>query len=161
MIKYFFSLVFLAFLISCNSEIIKSEYQVTTNGGWKKDDVKEFQFSEVDTIQPYNVFINLRNDDNFAYSNIFLIAELEYPNGASIKDTFEFEMTMPDGQWLGKGYGSVKENKLWYKENIVLPTQGVYNLKISHAMRKNGKVNGIIDLEGITDVGYQIEKSNK
>ncbi len=161
MTKYFFSLVIATLLISCNGAIIKSDYKATTNGSWEKDDVKEFQFSDIDTIQHYNIFINLRNDETFAFSNIFLIAELEYPDGASVKDTLEYEMTMPDGEWLGKGYGTIKENKLWYKENIILPTQGVYNLKISHAMRKNGKINGIIDLEGITDVGYQIEKSNK
>ncbi|MBU2995920.1 gliding motility lipoprotein GldH [Cellulophaga baltica] len=161
MTKYFFSLLILTLLASCNGEIVKSEYKTTSDGSWEKDDSIEFKISDIDTIQSHNVFINLRNDETFAYSNIFLIAELDYPNGASVKDTLEYEMTLPDGQWLGKGYGSIKENKLWYKENFVFPTQGVYSLKISHAMRKNGKVNGIIDLEGITDVGYQIEKSNK
>ena len=70
-------------------------------------------------------------------------------------------MALPNGQWLGKGYGSIKENKLWYKENIVFPSSGVYTLQISHAMRKNGNIEGIVDLEGITDVGFQIEKSNQ
>ena len=67
-------------------------------------------------------------------------------------------MAMPDGKWLGKGYGSIKENKLWYKENIIFTVKGVYTLQISHAMRKNGKADGIMELEGITDVGFLIEK---
>tara|TARA_R110000796_G_scaffold183498_2_gene300083 strand:- start:184950 stop:185435 length:486 start_codon:yes stop_codon:yes gene_type:complete len=161
MVKYIFFLFFITLFISCDTPLVKSEYRATTDSSWEKDAVMEFNFSELDTIQPYNLFINLRNDDTYTFSNIFLIAELKYPNGASVKDTLEYEMTMPDGKWLGKGYGSIKENKLWYKENIAFPTKGVYTLKLSHAMRKNGNVNGIIDLEGITDVGYQIEKSNK
>tara|TARA_R110002050_G_scaffold15706_3_gene48092 strand:- start:38341 stop:38826 length:486 start_codon:yes stop_codon:yes gene_type:complete len=161
MAKYIFCLLCITLLSSCDSAIVKSEYRATTANHWDKDAILEFNISEIDTVQPYNLFINLRNDETYAYSNIFLIAELDYPDGSSVKDTLEYDMTFPNGEWLGKGYGSIKENKLWYKENIVFPVSGVYNLKISHAMRKNGKVEGLIDLEGITDVGYQIEKSNK
>ncbi|WP_373518742.1 gliding motility lipoprotein GldH, partial [Pricia sp.] len=118
-----------------------------------------FSFSEIDTVQRHNMFINVRNDATFAYSNLFLIAELEFPTGETVKDTLQYEMALPDGTWLGKGYGSIKENKLWYKENIVFPTSGVYNVRISQAMRKNGSVDGVVNLEGITDVGFEIERS--
>lgn len=160
MIKFSFFLIAIMLFFSCDSSILKSEYRATTDGKWDKDAVLEFTFSELDTIKTHNIFINVRNDETYEFSNIFLIAELNYPNGASIKDTLEYDMTMPDGEWLGKGAGSIKENKLWYKENIVLPVKGVYTLKIGHAMRKNGVIKGIIDLDGITDVGYQIEKTN-
>jgi gliding motility-associated lipoprotein GldH len=60
---------------------------------------------------------------------------------------------------LGKGNGSIKESKLWYKENIVFSTSGVYTIEVSQAMRKNGNVSGIINLEGITDVGIEVTKS--
>ncbi|QWX83657.1 gliding motility lipoprotein GldH [Cellulophaga sp. HaHaR_3_176] len=161
MVKHILALLLITLFISCDSNIVKSEYKATVDGEWEKDAQIEFQFSDIDTIQSYDLFINLRNDETFAYSNIFIIAELGYPDGSSVKDTLEYEMTLPDGQWLGKGYGSLKENKLWYKEKIILPTKGIYKLKVSHAMRKNGSVDGIVNLEGITDVGYQIEKSNK
>ena len=146
-------------LFSCNTELVKSEFRATDSGAWNKNDTIEFSFSEIDTIQRHNIFINVRNDASFAYSNLFLIAELEFPTGQTLKDTLQYEMALPDGTWLGKGYGSLKENKLWYKENIVFPTAGVYNVRISQAMRKNGSVNGVVNLEGITDVGIEIEKS--
>ena len=57
--------------------------------------------------------------------------------------------------------GSIKESKLWYKENIVFPDSGVYKLSVSHAMRKNGEVDGLFILDGITDVGLEIEKSTQ
>lgn len=161
----FKNLFFMSFLIvfasSCNDgKTIYSEYKATDNGSWGKDNIIEFTFLDMDTINAHNLFINIRNDNMFPYSNLFLIAELNYPNGETVKDTLEFEMTLPDGQWIGKGYGSIKENKLWYKENIVFPNSGVYTVQLSHAMRKNGNVEGVMNLEGITDVGFQIEKSN-
>jgi gliding motility-associated lipoprotein GldH len=147
-------------MVSCDGKTVKSDYSPTHNGRWNKDSVAKFSFKELDTLQKYNMFINLRNDGTYPYSNLFLIAELKFPNGDVVRDTLEYEMAKPDGQWLGAGHGSLKENKLWYKENVVFPSSGVYTLEISHAMRKNGQVDGIVELEGITDVGYLIEKSN-
>ncbi len=159
--KYGVVLVFYSMLISCNFNTVKSDYQATYNGYWNKDNVVEFTFSEIDTLQKHNVYINIRNDETFEFNNLFLIAELDYPDGKSVTDTLEYEMVLPDGTWLGKGSGSLKENKLWYKENIIFPSSGVYTLRVSHAMRKNGNVNGILNLEGITDIGFAIEKSYK
>jgi gliding motility-associated lipoprotein GldH len=159
--KIFVALLFFVFLISCNEGLVKSEFQTTDSGSWTKDDVIEFAFSNMDTIQKHDIFINVRNDNSFPYNNLFLIAQLKYPDGESITDTLEYEMALPDGTWLGKGYGSVKENKLWYKENIVFDSSGVYTLRISHAMRKNGNIDGVMNLEGVTDIGYEIVKSNK
>lgn len=159
--NFFLVLASSLILFSCTSGIVKSEYKATDNGYWNKDDILEFTFAELDTLQQHDVFINVRNDETFPYNNLFLIAELNFPDGNIVTDTLEYEMALPDGTWLGQGYGSLKENKLWYKENIVFPTSGVYTLRVSHAMRKNGNVNGVENLEGVTDVGFEIVKSNQ
>lgn len=161
MLRNILPLLFCGMMISCSENVLRSDYEATDGGQWNKEDVIKFTFSGMDTLQKNNVFINIRNDTRYPYSNLFLIAELTFPNGETIKDTLEYEMALPDGQWLGKGYGSLKENKLWYKENIVFPSSGVYTLQLSQAMRKNGNIEGIEHLEGIIDVGYQIEKSNQ
>ena len=161
MSKIFFVLAASIILFSCTSGMVKSEYKATDNGHWTKDDILEFTFSELDTVQQFDMFINVRNDETFPFNNLFLIAELNFPDGNTVTDTLEYEMALPDGTWLGQGYGSLKENKLWYKENIVFPTSGVYTLRVSQAMRKNGNVNGVENLEGITDVGFEIVKSNQ
>jgi len=158
--------ILVAFLLfvcmaSCGEGLVKSELKSTENAIWSKDNSVEFTFSEMDTLQAHDMFINVRNDNSFPYNNLFLIAKLEFPNGESVTDTLEYEMALPDGTWLGKGYGSIKENKLWYKENIVFASSGVYTLRIAHAMRKNGDVNGVINLEGITDVGFEIIKNKQ
>ena len=144
---------------SCNNALVFSEFQSNSEGSWSREEAKEFTLTQSDTISRHNLFINIRNDNRFPYSNLFLITDLKFPDGSIIRDTLEYEMALPDGKWLGKGYGSLKENKLWYKENIVFPDSGVYTLQITHAMRQNGVVEGVDLLEGITDVGFQIESS--
>ena len=156
------SCCFLALVLfaSCETNIIKSEYRSLKDGVWHKDDVLQFSLAEIDTVDSHDIFINVRNDNTFPYSNLFLIAAITTPEGEVTKDTLEYAMSLPDGTWLGKGSGSIKENKLWYKENIVFSSSGVYTIEVSHAMRKNGNVSGIMALEGITDVGIEVIKSN-
>ncbi len=146
---------------SCNDLLVYSEYEPITNGKWEIDNSVQFEFSELDSTATYNMFINVRNDDSYPFSNLFLITELEYPEGNTIKDTLEYRMAEPTGEWLGKGMGGVLENKLWFKENIDFNESGVYKVNVSHAMRKNGEVEGLHILEGITDVGLEIEKAPK
>lgn len=153
-------IILLLLFAACNSNLIFSEFQANAGGAWSQEDVKEFIFTEEDTISRYNLFINVRNDNQYPFSNLFLITDLSFPDGTIVRDTLEYEMALPSGEWLGKGYGSLKENKLWYKENIVFPIPGVYTLKVAHAMRQNGTVEGVSELQGITDVGFQIESTN-
>ncbi len=150
--------IFLAVLLACEDSLVYSKYQATHNGAWHRDDVKVFEISQIDSVASHDVFIMIRNDNTFPYSNLFLIAELSTPDLQIIRDTLEYEMAQPDGQWLGKGHGSILENKLWYKENIVFKDPGVYTIQLSHAMRENGQVEGISNLNGITDVGIEIER---
>ncbi|AWX44604.1 Gliding motility lipoprotein GldH [Flagellimonas maritima] len=141
--------------------MVFSDYTAIDNGQWTMDNALTFNFSELDSVQPHNMFINIRNDNTFQFNNLFLITELEYPDGNTTKDTLEYKMAKPSGEWLGKGFGSIKENKLWYQEKIVFRDTGVYKVNIVHAMRKNGDVDGIHILDGITDVGLEIEKSTQ
>ena len=72
-------------------------------------------------------------------------------------------MAEPSGKLLGTGLTDVKENKLWYKGHetpFVFDETGEYVINIQHAMRENGKVNGVVELEGITDIGFRVEHIN-
>lgn len=147
--------------ISCNSNSgnVFTEYK-NIGKGWEKNEKVEFLFQAPDTVNVYNIFLNLRNDESYPFSNLFLIVNLSLPNNETVSDTLEYRMAEPDGEWLGEGF-SLKENKLWYKENVTFPTEGECKLTVEHAMRKNSNIEGIQVLNGITDVGVEIEKTDK
>ncbi|MDT0675316.1 gliding motility lipoprotein GldH [Autumnicola musiva] len=144
-------------LQSCDSDRVFDEYKSVST--WNKDSIITFNPGELDSLKTYNLFINIRNNNNYRYSNLFLITQIQFPHGKVISDTLEYEMAAPDGTWLGTGFGDVKESKLWYKENVSFPEPGEYKVRIKQAMRKNGEVEGIENLEGITHVGFRIENS--
>jgi len=145
-------------LLSCDSKRVYDEYK-SVSSQWDKDSIISFKVSPPDSINAYNVFVNLRNTNDYKYSNLFLIVSTKFPNGKVIKDTLEYRMAQPNGEFLGTGFSDVKENKLWYKENIVFKESGEYQFDIQHAMRENGKVQGVENLEGVTDVGLRVEKN--
>jgi len=151
-------LVILLSCWACDPNLEYDQYKTIPEQGWSNDSVVAFQVKKPDTLKAYNLFINLRNNNEYNYNNIFLITEMNFPNGKVITDTLEYEMAYPNGDWIGVGFGELKESKLWYKKDVRFPEEGNYQITIKQAMRKNGEVNGIPNLEGITDVGFRIEK---
>lgn len=145
--------------MACTRNITYSDIRPTSGGSWGRDEIIEFTVQDPDTIQPQSLYFLLRNDNTYPYSNLFLIVEMNFPDGTSQRDTLEYEMADAQGNWLGSGTGSVIENKLGYRKDVVFPTKGVYTFTVSQAMRKNGSVEGIESLPGILDVGLQIEKN--
>jgi len=154
-------LLLLVITIACDTNRVFDEYKSVPNE-WDKNSKIEFKVTAPDSLTAYNLFVNLRNTDTYKYSNLFLIVELDYPNGKTLKDTLEYKMANPDGTFLGTGFTDVKENKLWYKgydKPFVFEESGEYTINIQHAMRQNGVVSGIQKLEGITDIGFRIEQN--
>jgi len=107
---------------------------------------------------PQNIFIWLRNNAEYEFSNVFLIASLKVNNKIRIQDTLEYAMTAPDGSWLGKGFTELKENKLWWKQGLIIPEEGLVQIEIAQAMRNNWKSNGVPKLKGIVSLGISIEE---
>ena len=52
----------------------------------------------------------------------------------------------------------MKESELWYLENFRFKRAGKYNVEIVQAVRETGKVDGVSELKGITELGLRIEK---
>lgn len=143
-------------VVSCDSHQIFDQYKTVPNQ-WHKDSLVSFTVSPPDSTHLYNLFINIRNTNDYKFSNLFLITEINFPHGKTIKDTLEYQMAKPNGELMGEGFTDIKENKLWYKEGVIFDEVGEYKITIQHAMRNNGEVNGVDNLEGITDVGFRIE----
>ncbi|MDH3321881.1 MAG: gliding motility lipoprotein GldH [Flavobacteriaceae bacterium] len=158
--KIFLFFIFIIAISSCTKNMVYDQYQHIENGSWHKDSIVNFTVNSVDTISKNNIYINLRNNKDYEFSNLFLIVGIKFPNNYQIVDTLEYEMTSPEGRFLGTGFSDVKENMLEYKTGVNFPVQGDYNISIQQAMRKTRNIEGLIYLDGITDVGLQIEKVN-
>ncbi len=145
-------------LVSCDEKRVFDKYKSIEDMGWLKNTKIAFDFQVSDTLAKYDLFINLRNNNAYEFSNLFLITNMKFPDGKMVIDTLEYQMTDNFGKFLGQGFSEIKENKLLYKEQIAFPLKGEYIISIEQAMRKNGDVNALSALKGITEVGFRIEK---
>ena len=149
-------LLFVVILFSsCDKKRIFDEYK-SVGSAWHKDSIITFTLPELDSTKRYNLFINVRDNSNYQYNNLFLIVALELPNGFTKVDTLEYQMADTDGTLLGNGFSDIKESKLYYKENVRFRSK--YKVYIKQAVRENGKIPGVTALDGITEVGFRIEK---
>lgn len=154
-------IVVMTLFISCQNKVIFNEYQSLENTKWESGEVVAIEIPIQDNLSHHNLYINIRNNADYAYSNIYLIARMTFPDHKQITDTLEYEMTDTHGKFLGSGFSDIKENKLFYKENIRFPKQGTYVFEVKQAMRKRNQITPIDPLKGVMDVGISVEKVNQ
>ncbi|HIP37107.1 MAG TPA: gliding motility lipoprotein GldH [Crocinitomix sp.] len=150
-----FGVFFLVNIIACDSDVIYSEFQPVENNVWTYEDAKVFSFDMTEDTVPVKIFINLRTTTDYPYSNIFMYLYSYFPNGYKDKDTLEFFLAKPNGEWLGEVSGTVIENTALITKGYLID-KGKYTFKLEQAMYEDS-LPEILDL-GITVKHLDIEK---
>ena len=156
--KFKIYILFSLVIFSCDSNVEFLKYN-SVNGVWHKDALQEFSF-ELNETNEYNTFVNLRINEEYKFSNIFLITTLKDSLNILSKDTLQFKLADKSGKFVGKKRINLVDNKLLHKKQLKLEGNKKYFLSIEHAMRVINKVGGLENLQGVTDIGYKIEKIN-
>mgnify|MGYP001323498385 CR=1 FL=1 len=150
------TILILSTFIGCsNSNSLRIDKDIIN--GWDIEESIKFEIN--DTIDFYsNIFFYIRNNNDYPFSNIFLIATLKSNRKTYQTDTLEYLMANSKGEWLGKGFSGVKESKLFWerkwKPNFAPP----YIFEIKQANRKIGQLKGDKKLFGIVSFGLSIER---
>ena len=145
--------------LSCDKKREFDQFiELKPNSEWQKNQFITYEFNVKDTINTKNLFINIRNNHNYKFNNLFLIVKLTTPKKETIIDTLEYLMAYPDGRFIGQNSSNIIENKLFYKKSHRFQQKGKYTISIGQANRELGFDEGIQNLEGITEVGFRIEK---
>ena len=108
--KWIISILTFCFLLSCvDRNTVRIDKEILN--GWNLEEPIKFEIT--DTIDfSSNIFFYVRNNNDYPFSNIFLIASLKSNKKVYETDTLEYVMANNKGEWLGKGFSSIKESKL-------------------------------------------------
>jgi gliding motility-associated lipoprotein GldH len=139
------------FLVSCDSKRFFEENKSLDNGVWLSTNSPAFTVNIADTLADYNLYLNIRNDGIYPYSNLYLFIHTTLPGGKTATDTVECQLADPDGKWRGSGLGNLKFNRFLFQKGMAFPRKGQYRFELEQAMR-------VKELRGIRDVGIRIEK---
>ncbi len=143
--------IMVIFFIACNPAVVFEKNQSFDNNGWHYLDVVSFSHNFSDTTVIYDIFLNVRNNRDYPYSNFIVFLETEFPDGRIFRDTIETMLADRQGNWTGDGFGNIKTNSFHFRRNVWFPLEGDYLFRIEHAMREEY-------LKGITDIGIRVER---
>ena len=145
-------LFFILILFSaCSDNAIFEENINLPSKVWDRKNIIQFKVNIIDTVNPYKIFINIRNNGNYSCSNLYLFISVISPKGDEIRDTVNCILADEKGKWYGKSnLGDLYFNKFLYKPNVRFPHSGTYIFKLEQAMRTEA-------MKDIEDVGIRIE----
>lgn len=149
--RLFLILLPLLLLAACAPNEVYNESHRIDDDGWNMNDKQVFNFEAEDTTQTYLCCLDIRNRNDYAFSNIYFFISTIYPDGSIAVDTnIEFQLAERDGRWLGKDNGRYVDGRYPFCY-FHFPQKGSYQFVIQHAMRDS-------ILQGIKNIGLHIEK---
>ena len=137
-------------LQGCNSDTIIDSFESIPNQNWTYLKPIKATIAVADSTKAYNIYVNFRHTADYKYANVWLRFHVIGPDRKEVKERQEFQLALPDGEWLGKGSGNLYSYQLIYKENYIFKSKGTHTIVVEQNMRDN-------PLKGISDVGLRVE----
>lgn len=147
-----FAIVAMFAFSSCDSTVMYEENREVPEGDWDISERMTFDFDVPDTTTLYNFYFNVRNTDDYMFSNLYVFSHIDFPNGKKGTDTIELPLTNPDNSWIGNGQGDIHDCQLIFRKGVRFPVAGKYHMEVEQAMRME-------KLPGIKNVGIRIERA--
>ena len=148
--RLFFAIVVMTMMFSCGNKKLYDESVVIPEAKWDMENIPYFDVTVDDTMANYAFYLNIRHLENYRYSNLYVFMHTTFPNGNQTHDTIECTLAYPDGQWMGKGSGTMRSAKVLLNPSLRFPLSGDYRFEIEQAMRDK-------ELKGVADIGICFE----
>jgi gliding motility-associated lipoprotein GldH len=143
--------VALCFCFSCGNAPVYNKFQPVRDKLWDKHSEYRFEFGIKDRSIPYNISLQIRNNDTYAYQNLWLICQEQQPGMILLNDTIECMLADDFGKWKSNGI-TLFLNRFALREHYLFPDTGRYTISVRHGMRDD-------NLTGIEEIGLLIEKA--
>ncbi len=138
-------------LLSCNYDVLYDQYQIIENTVWNKEKTYYFTFMVEDIDVPYDITLEIRNNNQYPYQNLWLFCGEERPVGALRRDTVECLLADDYGKWYGQGI-SLFQLSIPLRKNYYFTHKGQYTFSFNQGMRND-------NLKGIQELGFNVSRS--
>jgi gliding motility-associated lipoprotein GldH len=152
--RSFYAVALMAILLSaCDRGMVYDHFETMEDRTWGWRDTREFPVEVTDTISLHNIYLQVRHTVTYPMSNLYMFVYVKSPEGQMLKDTVHILMAEPDGKWIGKGTGHLRELSLLYRKQTRFGEKGTYTFTLEQGMRKP-------ELP-VTDIGIRIVRINQ
>jgi len=139
-----------ACIAGCGEPPLMAESKEVSMEGWSSEDGLLFHWDVRDTLQRQDVLLDLRHDQSYPYSNLYVFLTYRFPNGKSRVDTVECTLANKRGEWRGSGFGDLVDQRFLLQSGIQFPLRGRYGLEVRHGMRHD-------PIPSVANVGLRLE----
>ena len=138
---------------SCDQARVYEKNTDFKSNEWLSSDTLSFELELKDT-EPKNIYVNIRHQFEFAWRNVWVNLEVQFPNDSTYSMALNVPLSQPDGQWYGDCTGDVCLLQLPLNSftNYSFPETGSYVFKLNHEMRED-------PLQAILSAGIRIENA--
>lgn len=150
--KGYIGLAIILLICSCTGNTFFEQNEEIKTREWDLNNPVVLKVNIEDTVSAYDLYVNLRNSNQYRYSNLYIFMTTTYPDHRIEKDTLDLTLAADDGRWKGSGLGDLYFNQFLFADKVKFVAKGEYTFQLVHGMRIN-------PLPGIADVGLRIEKS--
>lgn len=138
---------------SCQKEEVYSHFYEIKDARWVQTDTLVFEINstlfELDT--PYNLSLEVTNNVNYPYRNIwfFIQDDIKNINDSTLTSrSEEYQLADEFGRWFGDGFGTLYQSS-FPLGTVTFRERKDYYIKVEHGMRDES-------LEGIEKIGIRI-----
>ncbi len=147
---YSFGLLLL--LSACGPNYQFSESIDIPAESWTYDHVIDFNFQIEDTLQIYNLILDVTHHQDFAYQNLYTRIGTYFPSGQDLTKVLSLELANKAGSWQGKCSGKYCTVQIPIQEGAYFNAVGDYKIRLEQFMRKD-------PIPGIKNISFHIEKT--
>lgn len=152
--RIFFILVIVGLcfnIFSCEESRVFDKNIPLSKQGWSYDEPQIFDVNIGDTSVTYNLYINVRHTDIYAFNNLWVKMTTVFPDSTRQENKLNVELSKPTGEWTGICVDGICFNSVLMQNNFKLPQKGKYSFILEQDMRTN-------PLADVLDIGIKIEK---
>ena len=137
-------------LVACDPNRVYDDNKSIPGNAWYFKNSMPFEVQVTDTTKLYNVYVNLRINSDYKYSNIFMWLNTTNPEKKTDQRRIEIRLADEGGKWLGNGLGDIYDYQFPVFQKIKFPSSGFYRFELEQNMRDDTLMN-------VKAVGVRVE----
>lgn len=139
---------------SCSSDYFYEKTNSIESGNWSYEDGLDFSFEIADTLQLYNLWLEVEHSTDYNYQNLYTQIHTEFPSGRQLSEPLSLELADKIGRWYGDCNNSACTLLIPIQQDAFFDQAGTYKITIEQYMREN-------PVRGIRSIGFLVEKTGQ
>lgn len=136
---------------SCGERILFEKYQKFETQSWNRFKILEFEIPVSDTINAFDIFMEIRHLPEFALQELKINLTIYMPSGEMRTADHLIEFTDQNGDRISQCLGDLCDLSVPLREDFIFPEPGTYRIAIENKYPK-------IELPGILEAGLAIKR---